>query len=323
MDMTMYSFFKDDQGMKSMERGFLLQINMEHFVISGKCCTKCETRFPTSQFRKDKQKRDGLTSWCRGCLLKKDYSVVKRRRGREMQEITRIQNKLYSNRCKLCTKCKKSLDLKEFGKSKLNYDGLTSLCLLCVRKRYNDFLQFKTEAKEGSCCENCGYNNIVCLVFAYKDLNARLKNKKGTTKSPARICSITTLKREMSKIKFLCKNCNSLRWKMERDENAAQTKTAQYHRKYTQRDQKAVTAEKLKRGKCIDCEVKVEESNSCMFEFDHLPQYQKVSNISVMVCEHRSKKEICEEMKKCELRCSNCHLLKSIERQQIGSKPGR
>lgn len=44
-------------------------------------CVKCEKRKPRDQFREDKKKKNGLSSWCRECMLKanKKYSRKYRR----------------------------------------------------------------------------------------------------------------------------------------------------------------------------------------------------------------------------------------------------
>mgnify|MGYP003152885164 CR=1 FL=1 len=61
--------------------------------------------------------------------------------------------------------------------------------------------------------------------------------------------------------------------------------------------------------KCIDCG----ESNPLVLEFDHVKD--KSHNISDMTNGAYSIEAIKKEMRKCEIRCANCHRIKTIERR--------
>tara|TARA_R100001440_G_scaffold15358_1_gene26141 strand:+ start:4079 stop:4438 length:360 start_codon:yes stop_codon:yes gene_type:complete len=61
---------------------------------------------------------------------------------------------------------------------------------------------------------------------------------------------------------------------------------------------------------CIDCR----ESNVLVLEFDHV-KGEKVANIANMVHRPHSIKAIKKEMRKCEIRCANCHRIKTHERR--------
>lgn len=60
---------------------------------------------------------------------------------------------------------------------------------------------------------------------------------------------------------------------------------------------------------CVDCG----ESNPIVLEFDHVSG-EKIEAISVMISKQFSKQIILEEINKCEVRCANCHRLKTAER---------
>ena len=60
---------------------------------------------------------------------------------------------------------------------------------------------------------------------------------------------------------------------------------------------------------CIDCG----ESNPLVLDFDHV-KGEKVNNISDMVGQSYSIESIKNEMRKCEVRCANCHRIKTHER---------
>lgn len=69
----------------------------------------------------------------------------------------------------------------------------------------------------------------------------------------------------------------------------------------------------LKHGiPCADCR--------CVFpvyvmHWDHLPDFQKTDSISAMVGSRR-REAILQELKKCELVCANCHILRTIGRSR-------
>jgi len=61
---------------------------------------------------------------------------------------------------------------------------------------------------------------------------------------------------------------------------------------------------------CIDCG----ESNPVVLDFDHV-KGKKTSNLSDMANHSYSIKRMKEEIRKCEVRCSNCHRKKTFERR--------
>ncbi len=67
-----------------------------------------------------------------------------------------------------------------------------------------------------------------------------------------------------------------------------------------------------KKGKCVDCGIK----DYRVLEFDHMPQFPKYKMISKMANEGYSIPKLEEEINKCELRCANCHRVKTYERRQ-------
>jgi hypothetical protein len=76
-----------------------------------------------------------------------------------------------------------------------------------------------------------------------------------------------------------------------------------------------INIEKEKRKCCIDCDLQVATDNHCVFDLDHLPKYTKVTDVSQMVYGNYTQSQIEEEMSKCELRCRNCHRIKTKERR--------
>ena len=61
---------------------------------------------------------------------------------------------------------------------------------------------------------------------------------------------------------------------------------------------------------CVDCG----EGNPLVLDFDHV-RGKKFANISRMVQCSYSVEKLKEEIRKCEVRCSNCHRIKTHERR--------
>ena len=61
---------------------------------------------------------------------------------------------------------------------------------------------------------------------------------------------------------------------------------------------------------CIDCGIK----NHIVLDFDHV-RGEKIGNIADMVNNACGLTKIKEEIRKCEVRCANCHRIKTHERR--------
>jgi len=76
---------------------------------------------------------------------------------------------------------------------------------------------------------------------------------------------------------------------------------------------------KLVRGGCSDCNLLVTPENSVCFDFDHMSS--KLTNISKMTTSTNERFEA--EIAKCELRCSNCHRMRTKSQAYVHPSPGR
>ncbi len=65
----------------------------------------------------------------------------------------------------------------------------------------------------------------------------------------------------------------------------------------------------LKEHPCIVCG----ESNPIVLEFDHRDETEKTSSISRMAAHQYSIEKIKDEIEKCDVRCSNCHKIRTAE----------
>ena len=84
-------------------------------------------------------------------------------------------------------------------------------------------------------------------------------------------------------------------------------RTERYYRETLDR----VRAIKLSSG-CKDCGYAVE---ACALQFDHLPGYEKVEAIAVLVKRGVAWKTVLAEIEKCEVVCANCHSIRTLRRR--------
>jgi hypothetical protein len=76
-----------------------------------------------------------------------------------------------------------------------------------------------------------------------------------------------------------------------------------------------IEAEKLRRGACLDCGLVVTKDTLVIFDFDHRDPSIKRSGIN-----RTSTHYLAEEMAKCDLRCANCHRLKTSRMKEFGPR---
>lgn len=66
-----------------------------------------------------------------------------------------------------------------------------------------------------------------------------------------------------------------------------------------------------KNNPCIDCG----ETNPIVLEFDHRDGTEKLDNIADIVDRSWSTKRLQEEISKCDVRCANCHRIRTAKQQ--------
>lgn len=105
-----------------------------------------------------------------------------------------------------------------------------------------------------------------------------------------------------------CKVCQRIYAKEHYAKNKAKylKKAKRNNKVYTERNQQFICVYLLDHP-CVDCG----EDNILVLEFDHLRN--KKFNVSAMITNHNLEK-IKKEIKKCEVRCANCHKIKTHER---------
>lgn len=108
--------------------------------------------------------------------------------------------------------------------------------------------------------------------------------------------------KEANKLYSKCKECNKAYQREHYLKNKSYYLVRKY--KYKKENQKKVI-EYLKNNPCVDCG----ETDIRVLDFDHIDRNKKSRLISQMYsC---SWSTLLEEIKKCEIRCANCHRIKT------------
>jgi 5-methylcytosine-specific restriction endonuclease McrA len=167
---------------------------------------------------------------------------------------------------------------------------------------------------DGKSCLHCGETNMV--LFEFDHLNQSEKFEK-IAYMVASGYSIDSLKHEISKCQILCGNCHRLKTATQlgyysylnednrKLKNGNITPLTKVQQKYQ------ITIENLKNSNgCIDCGLK----NHLLLEFDHIDPNEKHGTISAMASDYTiSLNDIKNEIAKCEIRCCNCHRMKTAK----------
>ena len=82
------------------------------------------------------------------------------------------------------------------------------------------------------------------------------------------------------------------------------------HKHKRQEVRRFINDEKIKRGGCVDCGLKVCYSTVVAFDFDHIDRTDKISTIA-QINVYLSREQLLHELSKCVLRCAICHRLKT------------
>lgn len=81
---------------------------------------------------------------------------------------------------------------------------------------------------------------------------------------------------------------------------------------HASRRRKANMVSEYKNRPCTDCGG---EFPPYVMDLDHLPEFEKLSNVAKLVSEGASKQRILDELEKCEVVCANCHRHRTYSRQ--------
>lgn len=216
---------------------------------------------------------------------------------------------------KACIKCGSTTNefQKRYEKGRITYRGICKKCYALYMKprmadrqyrdRYNKRVterrleksKFLFDYLSNSKCSNCGVDDPFVLQFHH------IKEKSFTISAEIRDKSFEDIKNEVAKCIVICGNCHM---KITRSNgniwiNPYVTKPSiAIIRKYI--------LDYLISHPCVDCG----ERDPAVLEFDHVRD-KKLFTISLK-CNNYSLDKIKDEIEKCEIRCTNCHLKRTI-----------
>jgi len=136
-------------------------------------------------------------------------------------------------------------------------------------------------------CSNCKKDKPL------SDFSIRNK-KKGTPQSHCKLC---------------CKKSNRKHYKEHVNLYKDRAKNFRIRRK---KESYEYLRDYLKTHPCVDCG----ESDMVVLEFDHI-RGKKFKAISKMITDTASIEDLTKEIKKCDVRCANCHRRKTAQTQEF------
>lgn len=111
------------------------------------------------------------------------------------------------------------------------------------------------------------------------------------------------------KPRTICKSCNNQYfYKWYKNNRSTQIIRLKQNRKKNRDRVRQFVVEHLKQNPCVDCG----NSNILVLEFDHV--HGKKENVSHLMRQGCTLKRLKEEIELCEIRCCNCHRLKTLSR---------
>ena len=133
--------------------------------MKTKKCSDCKVKKPISDFSKHKQHKDGLHSWCKNCLSKRNKTYQKKWRDSGKANITR--NKWYENnrdkynQMHLKSRLKRhyNLTLQQFNQMLEQQKGVCAICRQPETFKNRKYLTIdhnhQTGKIRGLLCHNC------------------------------------------------------------------------------------------------------------------------------------------------------------------------
>jgi hypothetical protein len=136
-----------------------------------------------------------------------------------------------------------------------------------------------------------------------------METKKCTIcKESKLLCEFNKNKTTKDGFNNLCRECSkSISKKYYQENRERHKKIISLRNKKLIKENRQKLFDFYKNNKCIDCG----NSNPIVLELDHKDDVRKTSTISNMIHSGISWKKIEEEISKCEVRCANCHRIRT------------
>ena len=210
---------------------------------------------------------------------------------------------------KSCTKCKEEKPLDQFTKDKRRIDGRGSSCVLCHRERNRKYIHSeKGRATRKAHAEANKEANKERHAKYYQANKERLDEARRKHYYENHEYYLVQMRERYAKNKEKYRPAKD-RWT---EENRERMKEWGRQR---MADTRAWIAEK-KTNPCVDCGNTFPPE---AMDFDHV-RGEKIACIGHM--HNHSRERIQTEIDKCDLRCANCHRVKTQERKQNGQQEG-
>lgn len=178
------------------------------------------------------------------------------------------------------------------------------------RRRSEAGLRFVSEYKRTRACTDCGEGNADVLEFDH------LIDKVGDVSAMAAAgVPIAVLRREIAKCEVVCANCHRRRTGRRAGWRRAHKPWWEAPRpklRYSPRNV-AVAYNELELSGCVDCG----EDDLCVLDFDHVGP--KNGSVMRMATGGVSLQNLRAEIANCEVRCANCHRLRTLT--QVAERP--
>lgn len=294
-----------------------------------KQCRPCKELRPLDDFAPLRWTFDALNWRCRACKKEEDAKCRQNNKNRTDEQIHAARVKKYgkvlSTAFKKCRPCRQQHPLADFPDDRATSDGFAGECKACRSKRLNsaraECKEIRDKAREGGCV-TCGWNeSLVALELSHIDRKDKKRGKDGKPIDPKEMINPDELREELKKCIVECANCHQIKTVTEYEEDKSDTEAAVLARKRLEPYKEFVAGEKMRRGKCTDCGLKVGTVPFSVFDFDHSSP-NKVTTVAIMVHDCYPLEEIAVEMAKCDLRCKRCHAIKTHERRKSEAKVG-
>lgn len=212
-----------------------------------------------------------------------------------------------------CKHCKVTRDPSYFVSRVNRRTKLTTRCSICRNTNRRSVINPTTKAgkcrgvyqtwKDNHSCENCG----ICdprLIEADHQAEFKKVHRCGNYNWWACNGGVEALQAELDKCKPLCRFCHRLKSQAERKKETQPSRLAK---------RQIINVEKLKRGACLTCKREVTLENAQAFDFDHVNPETKRIKVAKMVYKSWDyfNAHAKEEMRNCNLLCTNCHKIKT------------
>jgi len=162
-------------------------------------------------------------------------------------------------------------------------------------------------------------NKMSKLGITYETFNPKPSELCDVDEKYCGTCKLIKSQTEFNKNKIkkdgfnsICRECSNNRSKKYYSDNPEHhKKVIRIRHNKTIRENRDNLIQYLLTQKCIDCG----ESNIIVLDFDHKDDVNKIANISNLIHSGCNWDKIKTEMDKCDIRCSNCHRIRTSKQQ--------